>query len=274
MFKQNILIMLLTLLLLCGCGPEDDFGVKPIDDANAIEHVENNDSNEDITDNDSVVKDEAELSTPAGTILIPDEWDQPLNTEVVAGENTAITFLCGDIKLYTVTFSADFADAIGVVDTDNGNCYIGVELFELSEYTDDLASMQESINMVLEQLDLKPVDQLIFPVDESIEIETQYGILNFPGKWKEYLTIETIDDKSVAFYSTLAYHDPVLLFTVSFGEGMGDISTEIHLKDGSVVNVHLFIEELKFDNTWSEEEIDVVYSMQEELNYLLEELQN
>ena len=277
MFKQNILIMLLVLLLLSGCGgPGEDFGTGANDEVNDV--VNSTENVDDTQVDDVTTGGDTMISVPGGTLLIPDEWDVPLRTEIVEGENTAVTFFCEDIQLYTVTFSTSSDGAIGSVEADNGTQYVSVVMHEVPEYTDELASMQESVNAILEQLALKPIEQVVdqgvSSNSEKMALETGYGVFYYPAKWKSNLSVEGISDKTIAFYSCVAYHNPVLLFSLTFGEGTGDISTEMTQEDGSVIAVHVDIADLEFDDTWSAEEMDTVYSMQEELNYLLEELQN
>lgn len=216
------------------------------------------------------------VETPCGTIILPNDWDLEIQVETVSENPVVLDFLAGGEKLYSLTFSDHADGAFGQVSVNGELVYISIEIYELDGADDQMLSMQESINEILEQLDAEPVTQIpeqTEPVIEDIVISTAYGDLLFPGKWEDNLQVKQPDDHTVEFYGGVANHDPVLLFSLHFESEDGDITLEMVKEDHSVVAVAIDIEEIQFDSSWKDEEENLIYSMQEDLNYIIESLQ-
>lgn len=213
------------------------------------------------------------VETPCGVIYLPDSWDVPIRTEAILGDPMIISFWAEDVKLYELTFSESAADAVGMVKNEDGNVYIGMRIVELENEDNMLLSMQETINDLLMQLKLEDVPGI--PEEtQSLEdtiVDTPYGGLSFPGKWKEYLMTQQ-EDNLVDFYALIPGHDPVLLFTVVFETANGHVSGVITAENGSQTDLAIVIHDLELSGDWSEGEKDVVHAMQEDMNYLLDML--
>lgn len=216
------------------------------------------------------------VETPCGIIFLPDDWDAPITAETVSEDPTVIDFLVEGEKLYSLVFSEDPDGAFGQVSVDGRVIYMGMEICELDGTDDLLLSMQESINVLLEQLSPEPISSKPVetePVVSDILIETAYGDLLFPGKWEDNLQVEQPDEKTVEFYGNLTDYEPVLLFTVSFESEDGHIVAELVGADDSVTKLSIDIAEIVFDDSWKEADRNLIYAMQEDMNYLLESLQ-
>lgn len=198
--------------------------------------------------------------------------------EATLGDPMVLTFCAENGKLYDLTFSESAGECIGMLQTADGPIYVGMRMYELSVDSDMLLSMQESVNYLLGQLKLSKVDS---PVqDESVEdpddellIDTDIGTLVFPGKWEQYLYTELVDDYALEFYCCLSDREPVLLFTVLLRSEDGDIISSITAEDGIKHALSIWIAVPDFDQSWTEAEIDTVYAMQEDMNYLLSALE-
>jgi hypothetical protein len=150
-------------------------------------------------------------------------------------------------------------------------------MYELPADSDLLLSMQESVNYLLNQLQLSKVEPPVQeeptenPVDELL-IDTDIGTLVFPGKWEQYLYTELVDDYALEFYCCLPDREPVLVFTVLLRSEDGDIISSITDEDGVCHRLSIWIANPEFDKTWTEAELDMVFAMQEDMNYLLNAL--
>lgn len=214
------------------------------------------------------------LETPCGTLYIPDNWDLPLTAETKLGDPIVITILSEDVPLYDLTFSASTDRAIGMVSMEEGPIYVGMTIHPLEEETDLLLDMQESVNTLLSQLPLEAVPEA--PAEsgagEDLLILTPYGSLHFPVMWEECLETEQPGEDVLEFYCALPEHENILLFTLRFGTEDGNIAAAITAPDGTVTDVSLTVAPLEFDDTWTPQEQDLVFAMQEDMNYLLRAL--
>ena len=228
-----------------------------------------------IPETEPVVYEGTPVETPCGIIYLPDDWDEPITAETVSEDPTVIDFLVEGEKLYSLVFSEDPDGAFGQVSVDGRVIYVGMEICELDGADDQLLSMQESINVLLEQLSPEPITSKPVetePVVSDIIIETVYGDLLFPGKWEDNLQVEQPDEKTVEFYGCVKGHDPVLLFTMNFESEYGDIVMELVTEDHTVVSLGIDISEIDFEGRWSDEKMNLIYSMQEDMNYLMDSL--
>lgn len=105
--------------------------------------------------------------------------------------------------------------------------------------------------------------------EEACEIETKYTTLYFPKKWEDNLETEIVegDDYRVVFYGKLDGKDNQELFTIVFN---GDASLMLGvLEQEENTYVGLEYAEPEMGDGWTEEETDVIYAMQEDVNYLI-----
>ena len=107
----------------------------------------------------------------------------------------------------------------------------------------------------------------------DIAISTPYVDLHYPENWLNYLKTEKNFDEenNVTFFASLDEKKDVELFTVHFNED-GEISLGVLNLEDERVYIAFSYAELKFDDTWTQNDIDVVCAMQEQINYIIENL--
>ena len=101
-------------------------------------------------------------------------------------------------------------------------------------------------------------------------IETEICDLYFPAKWKDMLQVE-VKNKQVTLIADLQ-QGRYPLFDVSFGQENGFLFGQITAKDGSQVQVYLQAHTIPQDSKLDAETADILYAMQDDLNYLCAKL--
>lgn len=261
---RRLLLLLLTAALLCGCAAapapettapaaEPSVTLPPETTAPAVFQG-------------------TPLDTPCGTLLLPDNWDTPITAEATLGDPMVIRFFAEDVPLYDLTFSTvPGVDAVGTVTVDDETLYLGLRLHPLQEETDLLLDMQESVNALLNQLPLRSLADT--PVHdgagEDLQLLTPWGTLHFPRMWEDCLLTEQPAFDTIIFSCSLPDHDPVPLFTLTFDSNLGPVTAVITDADDTATPVSLTVAEPEFDESWSPDEQDLFYAMQEDVNYLL-----
>lgn len=106
---------------------------------------------------------------------------------------------------------------------------------------------------------------------EAIEISTKYGTLLYPKEWESNLRTEIVDSAvyKVEFYGTVEGKKEQHLFDLIFngtnGYNLGTLKTET----GETVQINIESYDSKLDDTWTEDEQFVLYSMLEDINYTI-----
>lgn len=106
---------------------------------------------------------------------------------------------------------------------------------------------------------------------EAIEIVTKYGTLLYPLEWESNLRTEIVDKEEykVEFYGTVENKNEQHLFDLIFngtdGYNLGTLKTE----SGEDVAINIVSYDFELDDTWIEDEKFVLYSMQEDINYII-----
>lgn len=101
---------------------------------------------------------------------------------------------------------------------------------------------------------------------------TSYGDVLYPSELKDEVRIEESDgsDYSVSFYATINDTE-CLLYKVNYGiaEGfkVGTLKT-----DAGDIDVYGYINDIEFDDTWTQEDIDSFCAMQESINNVLQSI--
>lgn len=110
------------------------------------------------------------------------------------------------------------------------------------------------------------------PAEDHI-IETPYGNLCFPGDWAPFLKTEITENPyTVAFFAVLDNREaPQKLFAISFGGKAENAAAAVKTAEGYAA-VSVIYESFEPDASWSDGEVNIVYSMQEALNAVLENL--
>lgn len=101
---------------------------------------------------------------------------------------------------------------------------------------------------------------------ETFDIETVYGNLTYPERWKEQLRIAQQEDE-IQFFGTVKGKEEKLLFTLGFGKSEGYLL-------GTLDDIDLYIidAETEFGDDWTDDEKEQIISMQEDFNVILDGL--
>lgn len=122
-----------------------------------------------------------------------------------------------------------------------------------------------------EQLDKQNND---FDTDVAFfEIETKHCKLYFPEKWEEQIEVKYTEEAGykAEFYGLVENKEAQHLFDVCFNSDDGELLGYLENKD-EIINISIDVMEPEFGNGWTQEEIDQIYSMQEELNFVMNTL--
>ena len=125
-------------------------------------------------------------------------------------------------------------------------------------------------------VDLKKseISNLSETILSDVVIQTEYGDLHYPDQWREY--IKTIQEKKsdtikVTFEFEVDKSD-YKLFEILIGGDNGEIIGKLTDNNGIQRNVYLCVAELPVNSGLDEAEQNRFYAMQEDLNYLIDNL--
>lgn len=110
----------------------------------------------------------------------------------------------------------------------------------------------------------------------SADFDIDIGLLSlkFPSKWKDVLRVNTDIDGTIGiaeFYGRIYGHEEQLLFTLYINQD-GEIPIGTVERDGKNLNLSCDFSELDFDESWTQSDIDMLCAMQEDINYIIDEL--
>lgn len=100
---------------------------------------------------------------------------------------------------------------------------------------------------------------------KTFDIETQYTTLEYPDKWKDMLRTEE-QDNHVTFWGTVGEKE-IELFSIEFGSSDGYLLGTL-----SGTEIYIVETDLSFDDSWNDEEKETIYTMQEDINTILQGL--
>lgn len=111
-------------------------------------------------------------------------------------------------------------------------------------------------------------------VKDYIVIETEYGNLYYPDQGTECVQIDQSTAGNALVVSFAAQINDVQypLFKVTIGEGDGSKIGELTDSAGTKRDVYLQLEEIQEDPNLNDGEQNRLYAMQEDLNYLIDNL--
>ena len=113
------------------------------------------------------------------------------------------------------------------------------------------------------------------PQAPGFEIQTPYIALKYPEKWQDSVRTEitgTDTEYFVTFYSLIAGKEDTELFSVFFNQESEFLWGTLKTEEGKDISVGFSFAELNLDEGWTQEETETVYAMQEDVNYLLDDL--
>ena len=285
-----VLLPLLTLAL-CGCGFQNSNETElPPDGEPSVAVTEGTlmptvDTGEDLL-----------IDTPYAVISYPKKYEEHLYVTHDQGEVYRVSFFADfgagkTVRLFTLLLNCDIAQAVGEFETMDGEkILVGIESWNLTfdeswseNEISTVRAMQEALNHVLSALRIEEVSQQPTQMPsievseteatEPLTIDTPYGQLLYPVSHADHLEIITEDGEvySLQFCCTLDGRR-LPLFTLYFGGTQGSPAGTLSDAEGNETQIYLVIEDLIFGEDWSEEEKILAYAMQEDVNFLLENL--
>lgn len=111
-------------------------------------------------------------------------------------------------------------------------------------------------------------------IRDSYSVETKYCALSFPEEWNGFFSYEIVEENGygVVFYGIVEGKENQRLFSILFDHDEGNTIGYLETEEGNI-NVSVSVFEFKPGDDWTEEEVDFIYGMQEEMNYVIEKLQ-
>ncbi len=238
-----------------------------------------------------------EIQTPYLTLYYPESFEEYLLIANSCRDPYMLEFYAiipnrMEQKIFEVCLGTDFNGNMGVVTTDKGEISVSMTIY--SVVTDDtwseseidtIFAMQEAVNELIWRLGISSnnagnSDLILKKSSEEnnvinfLKIETPYCVLPYPAVWADRLyieQIETIDTYRVEFYCKLEEHEPLLMFTVIFGGDEGEQLGVIIDAEENTIPVNIIMNAPSKDGL-VDEELDTLYSMQEALNQLIQQL--
>ena len=220
-------------------------------------------------------------------LCYPSHWKEYI---AIRQTDNTVRFLA-DIKdyetqpLFDIHFDSDTGSPCGMLMTKNGaEVFVSLTVYPIvqaetmsQEQLDLLYGMQEDLNDLLENLALteprETTPAAAEQTDQDIEIETPYGKLKYPGMWKTYLQLHVIEEDvyTVGFYAKVGDHPEQHLFDVRL---MADADGEFRMysETGAVCSLDVEFALFEADDSWEQEDADILYGMLEGFNYLIETL--
>lgn len=110
---------------------------------------------------------------------------------------------------------------------------------------------------------------------EGFIIETPIVNLHYPEKWKEQIRVEQIegDVHTVQFIATVEGKEEVHIFDIAYGSEEGYTLGYLEDDNEEKVPVNIISYDFELGEEWTEEEKNEVYTMLEDVNYIIEILQ-
>lgn len=107
--------------------------------------------------------------------------------------------------------------------------------------------------------------------EDGFVIETSMVDLYYPKKWEDKVRIEKVsgDIQMVQFFATLEGKPEVHLFDICFGGEDGYTLGYLNPDKSNPIEVKIISYDFEFGEEWTTEEVNDIYSMQYDINYIL-----
>lgn len=275
-----IVLVLIVAAALIAAGKKNDETeptelIKMNDETGAAELIKENDETE--------AAEPIAYTTDYVELFYPHEWGEKTRVSIENSETSSVAAFFyimengSQVPLFDVIFGQRETGAyLGEIRTESGDlipvCVLSHELDQSIKWMQtDIAAyyaMQEDANFLIDQLPLVTDLQAA----EDIAIETEFATLRFPGKWAGQLRTDS-DGNSIAFYGTVEGMPEFRLFDVCFDveeqEALGYLETE----SGKPCYVSVQIYSIEKEEGWSDYQMEQLMAVQEDLNYLLSNLE-
>ena len=255
-------------------------------------------------------KDHIQIQTEYCDLYYPSRWGE--NVKIVQTEDTvqfwAVMEGYGLLPLFDIHFDSDEGSFYGMITAEDGTeVPVSLTVYAIEpdeswsqEQCELLYGMQEDLDSLLSKLPIvasgssnAQEDQQASDMTESpetapessqteenqqaygeIEIVTPYGVLRYPDTWKGYLRLNEIeaDVYTVEFYANVEGHPEQHLFDVQVGSSIAGGVVWYTVNEETVfLNITVLQKEL--DETWEEDDADIIYGMLDDINYLLDQIE-
>lgn len=119
------------------------------------------------------------------------------------------------------------------------------------------------------------------PFEEAMEemtyssVKTPYGELKYQNRWADAMFAEQTEDGEnvIVSFKAKINEETYQLFDLTIGELEEEPAAEMKDSKGNVKNIYVYMYEVIPGPDMSEEDLDQVYAMQEEINSILSFLQ-
>ncbi len=110
---------------------------------------------------------------------------------------------------------------------------------------------------------------------EDMQVETKYGTLRYPDQWAEFASADVEENgDTVLVHFKAAFDDQTFpLFDISIGSGDGAEAGKIKGPDGQERSVYVTMNELEGTSGLDDTKKDRLFAMQEDVNYILDNLE-
>ena len=278
-----IALLVCLLVVLSGCAAKNEN-----DPEKSTEETQNTETQETkfyTTDEDCY-----SIETKYGTLEYPEKWKELTKIKIRNDEPYTVQFFCvtsaGDIPLFDLHFGGGEGFLLGTLPKDGESVPIYLSSFDIDqtvlreeEYF-YCCAMGVDVNVIISRLIEKngfiisgneQVPELPEDNGEVFAIQTKYGTLSYPEKWKELSKIEIVESPiyTVKFSGKTASGD-IPLFDLTFNGGDGYCLGTMKI-DGQ--DVTIYIDDYSFDqSTMSDENYSNCCAMQADVNVILEHL--
>lgn len=122
-------------------------------------------------------------------------------------------------------------------------------------------------------VETEPEEQVI-EIPDHIVVNTPYGYMQYRDQWAEFMRTEqqTEGDTVSVFFTAVINEVEYALFTVTVGGDNGEPICRMTDAAGVERNVYVYVEEIVSISALTEGEQDRLYAMQEEINYIIENI--
>ncbi len=114
-------------------------------------------------------------------------------------------------------------------------------------------------------------------LSEDVVVETKNGNLKYSDQWEGFIKADVTEENDISdvVFSAEINGNSYKLFEIIINgdESSGEYAGDIHDSDGQTHKVYLKMEALEQDDNLSEEEMNRLYAMQEDINYIIDNLE-
>lgn len=238
-----------------------------------------------------------EIQTPYLTLVYPESFADFLLIANTSRNPYVLEFYAVlpekmEQRIFDVCLGLESDGNLGIVATDAGEIPVSMTVYSFAPddtwdegEIDTILAMQEAANELILGLGITgEEDEINAPVlketpEETtvvnfMQIDTPYCLLQYPAIWADWLHIEHTKSDGiyrVEFYCDLNGHEALLMFTVLFGGDEGEQLGVVTNEEGVTVPVNILMNTPSEDGL-PENEKNILYSMQEALNLLIQQL--